>query len=253
MVGLRNDGSDTTVIYLFSDFGLDGPYVGEMRAAAMREARNVAVCDLMHDAPTFDAKHSSYLLAALLKRLLVGDVLVAVVDPGVGTERTPIAMEVDGRWLVGPDNGLFEIARRHARAYRCKHIVWRPENMSASFHGRDLFAPVAGRLARGDFSPLVDGALSNFGDWPVDLAEIIYVDGFGNLMTGLRRETVEGDDRFEINGREIRYCETFARTTKGEPFWYINSAGLVEIAANQASAATLLEIGIGSRIARRSS
>jgi len=137
------------MIVLFTDFGLDGPYVGQMKAVLHRDAPGVPVIDLFADAPAFDAKRSAYLLAAYAEEFPAPTVFLAVVDPGVGGARRPLMVEADGRRYVGPDNGLFEIVWRRARRRRGGAITWRPERLSASFHGRDLFAPVAARLAVG--------------------------------------------------------------------------------------------------------
>src|SRR5262249_47000472 len=141
------------VIALFTDFGAAGPYVGQMKAVLCREAPAVPVIDLMADAPACEPKSSAYLLAALAPWLSAGSVCLAVVDPGVGGRRAPIVVEADGRRFVGPDNGLFELVARRAAAAQAWEIAWRPPQLSASFHGRDLFAPVAGRLAAGTLPP----------------------------------------------------------------------------------------------------
>jgi S-adenosyl-L-methionine hydrolase (adenosine-forming) len=177
------------MIVLFTDFGLAGPYTGQMKAVLHRLAPGVPVVDLFADAPSRNAKPASYLLAAYGAWFPPGTVLLAVVDPGVGGARAPLLVEADGRLYVGPDNGLFELVRRRAPAARTLEIIWRPETLSASFHGRDLFAPVAAMLARGD-RPACEPHLGDFGrrpDWPDDLAEIVYIDHYGNALTGLRR------------------------------------------------------------------
>ena len=143
------------MILMFTDFSHAGPYLGEMEAVLRRTAPEVPVVNLMADAPAFSPKPSAYLLAALCGRVPVGDVVLAVVDPGVGGERAPVAVEADCCWLVGPDNGLFELVVRRARAVRTYGIGWRPDTLSTSFHGRDLFAPIAARLARGRRDGLV--------------------------------------------------------------------------------------------------
>lgn len=236
------------MILILTDFGLDGPYVGQMQAVLHRLAPEVPSVNLMADAPAFDPRLSAYLLAALLGEVEEGDVVLAVIDPGVGTSRAPLAVEIDGRWLVGPDNGLFEIALRRAHEAQTMHIVWRPQRLTASFHGRDLFAPVAASLARGDLSPLADGPAERFPAWPDDLPAIVYADGYGNLMTGLRAACVAETPTIEIKGRRLGHARTFGAVPPGGLFWYANSQGLVEIAANAASAAALLEAGPGEPV-----
>ena len=176
-----------------------------------------------------------------------GVVFLCVVDPGVGGARPTIILEADGRWYVGPGNGLFELVQRCARQARSWDITWKPERLSASFHGRDLFAPVAAMLARGDLPPGVarnDGA-ERRSDWPDDLGEIGYVDHFGNAMTGLRAVNLPRSARLATAGRMLEAAVTFSDRPPGEAFWYENSNGLVEIAVNQGRADRDLGLAIG--------
>jgi S-adenosylmethionine hydrolase len=244
------------VIFLFTDFGHDGPYVGQMHAVLVQQARNMPVIDLMHDAPAHDPRASAYLLAALAADFPERSVCCAVVDPGVGTARLPVVVEADRRWFVGPGNGLFELVQRRARTCRDWRIRWRPEKLSQSFHGRDLFAPVAARIASAGIPPadwLDSAAGEKPGDrpgaaWPDDLAEVIYADRFGNLMTGLRSEKIGAATVLRVNGHAVRHARIFGEAPVGEPFWYGNSSGLVEIAAPGASAADMLGGAAGSVI-----
>ena len=135
------------MIVLFTDFGLTGPYTGQMKAVLARNAPAVPVIDLFADAPAFQPYLSAYLLGAYCGAVPQGGVLLGVVDPGVGTDRLPLVVRADGRWYVGPDNGLFELVMRRAAVVEAWTIDWRPDRLSASFHGRDLFAPVAAKLA----------------------------------------------------------------------------------------------------------
>lgn len=240
------------MILLFTDFRRNGPYVGQMHAVLARDAPGVPAIDLMHDAPAHDPRAAAYLLAALVPEMPPACICCAVVDPGVGTDRPAVALRADGRWFVGPGNGLFEIVRRRAESARQHLLTWRPASLSASFHGRDLFAPAAARLAADDALP--DDWLGNItetppgADWPDDLAEAIYVDGFGNLMTGLRADGVAETARLEIGGETIDHARVFGDVPAGTVFWYRNSAGLVEIAMARGRAADTLGVGIGDRI-----
>src|SRR3954466_3930268 len=141
------------MIVLLTDFGLHGPYTGQMKAGLYQTAPGVPVIDLFADAPVGNPKAAAYLLPAYAGWFPVGTIFLCVVDPGVGRARPAIVLEADGRWYVGPGNGLFELIQRRAGATRSWDIAWRPEHLSASFHGRDLFAPVAAMLARGDPPP----------------------------------------------------------------------------------------------------
>lgn len=239
------------MIFLFTDFGLEGPYVGQMKAALHRVAPQVPVFDLFADAPDRRPMEAAYLLAAYVESCPAGSHFLCVVDPGVGGERPPVALWTGGSWFVGPGNGLFELVRRravHAESYR---IDWRPEVLSASFHGRDLFAPVMGWLAAGASAVeagLVPHPIPRFSDWPDDLPAVIYRDRYGNLMTGVRYATIARKSRLRLGGAEMEWAETFSAVPEGKPFWYGNSSGLVEIAVNGGSAANSLKADIGNRV-----
>ncbi|MBO0759289.1 MAG: SAM-dependent chlorinase/fluorinase, partial [Bradyrhizobiaceae bacterium] len=170
------------MIALFTDFGLHGPYTGQMKAVLHQMAPSKPVIDLFADAPVGNPKASAYLLAAYATWFPAKTVFLCVVDPGVGGTRPSVILEADSRWYVGPGNGLFELIQRRAAETRSWEIDWQPERLSASFHGRDLFAPVASILARGEPPPgrPSENAAARRADWPDDLREIVYVDHFGN-------------------------------------------------------------------------
>ena len=145
------------MIVLFTDFGWQGPYVGQMKAVLAQQAPDQTVIDLMHDAPVFNSRAAAYLLASLVEPFPKDTVFLAVVDPGVGSgERRPCVLQADGRWYVGPDNGLFNVIAKQSAEYTAWVIDWQPDSLSDSFHGRDLFAPVAAQLASGQL-PADDG------------------------------------------------------------------------------------------------
>lgn len=237
------------MILLFTDFGLAGPYTGQMKAVLSREAPGVPVIDLFADAPAFDPGRSAYLLAAYAAEFPATAVFLAVVDPGVGGERLPIVVEAEGRRFVGPDNGLFELVWRRARERRAWSITWRPQRLSASFHGRDLFAPVAARLAAGRDVALAPIERPTRRDWPDDLAEIVYVDVYGNAMTGLRAASIPYAAGILAGGTAVRQRRTFSDAAPGTAFWYENANGLVEIAVNQGRADRDLGLQIGTAVA----
>ena len=238
------------MIFLFTDFGAGDIYVGQVKAVLLEHAPKVPVIDLLHDAPAFNVKAGAHLLAALAARLPKGSVTLAVVDPGVGGPRAPVAVLADGRWFVGPDNGLVSVAAARANKSEAFSIGWRPETLSESFHGRDLFAPVAAMLAQGDRKmPKLKKAALAVSLGAGDLGEVIYVDHFGNLVTGLRAGKVPRERGLVISERTVRYARVFSEAGQGEVFWYENSVGLVEIAANGASAAEMLGGKLGDRLA----
>lgn len=233
------------MILLYTDFGLTGPYTGQMKAVLARHAPGVPVIDLMADAPSFSPKPAAYLLAALIAEFPPPAVFLCVVDPGVGTARRPIALNADGRLFVGPDNGLFELIRRRADHVEAAEIRWRPQRLSASFHGRDLFAPTAARLAvqgweatvgAPDFTPLSAAEIAR-PDWPDDWDAVVYVDHYGNAMSGVRASARGGGYGWRVGGLLLDRVRTFGDAPPGAGLVYENSCGLLEIAVNSGSAA----------------
>ncbi len=238
------------MIFLFTDFGASDLYVGQVIAELHQRAPDARGIDLLHEAPAFNVRAGAHLLAALAARIPAGSVTMAVVDPGVGGERRPVAVLSDDCWFVGPDNGLVSVVA--ARSKRCEvfAIGWRPERLSASFHGRDLFAPVTALLARGDRH---GARLEKTGKLETalaaeDLSEIIYVDHYGNAMTGLRAGRLGPGCTLEINGGRVARARVFCDVPLDGLFWYENSLGLAEIAANSAGAAARLGLTVGQAV-----
>ncbi len=153
-----------------TDFGA-GIYIGQMRARLGALLPGVPVIDLVHDLPPFRPDLAAYLLPALVRDMPDGTLYLCVVDPGVGGERAVLVIELDGNWLVGPDNGLFAPLVSRAREVSVGRVGWRPPRMSASFHGRDWFVPAAARVCRGEnlqLTPLDPSAMVG-ADWPAEL------------------------------------------------------------------------------------
>jgi hypothetical protein len=236
------------MIVLVTDFGLLGPYIGQMQAVIAGLAPGVPVLNLFADAPTHNPKATAYLLAAYHCAFPAHTVFVCVVDPGVGSWKDrPVVVTVDGRTFVGPDNGIFDIVARRGRCVESWPILWRPDRISRSFHGRDLYAPVAARIAIGQYEFGVAEAYRAPGerDWPDDLREIVYIDHFGNAMTGLRGAMLSNRAIINVRGSSLSHADTFAAVPVGQAFWYENSNGLAEIAVNQGRADERLGLRIG--------
>jgi len=233
-------------IVLFTDFGSADIYIGQVKAVLQQWAPQIAVIDLANDLPPFNVRAAAHLLDALKAPFPEGSVFICVVDPGVGTARAAIVVEADGRRYVGPDNGLMSVVAARAAAVRFFSIAWRPERLSDSFHGRDLFAPVAARLVAGTLPPEHLRPLSALAEncGAQDLGEVIYIDHYGNACTGIRASNVPRDAVLSANGQRISYARVFGEAG-AKPFWYENSHGLVEIAMNRANAAQTLGLGIG--------
>ncbi len=238
------------MILLLSDFGLEGPYVGQVKSAIWARTPGVPVVDLFADLPAYDVQAAAYLLDAYRSGFPRGSVFLAVVDPGVGGARDAVAVEADGDWYVGPDNGLFALVVRRADHCVVHEIKWRPGHLSASFHGRDLFAPVAAALARGDTSGLAprNGLQVRGAEWPEELPRVVYVDRFGNALTGLRAAAFPPGAGLQAGERTLPRVRTFGGVPVGAPLCYENSNGLLEIAVNQGSAAAELGLTVGSPV-----
>ncbi len=241
--------TDIARIALMTDFG-PGIYTGQMRARLSALLPRVSVIDLVHDLAPFRPDLAAYLLPALVRDMPGGTLYLCVVDPGVGSDRAGLILEADGDWFLGPDNGLLSRVARRAKRARVLRIGWQPQGISASFHGRDWFAPAAARLCLGqplELRMLTLDTLMGFG-WPDTLAAVVYRDHFGNLMCGLEAAGVDRQGRLVAAGRSITYARTFCEVSPGVPFWYENALGLVEIAVNQDRADRLLGLGPGDPI-----
>lgn len=246
------------MLLLFSDYGWHDPYVGQLKTVLAAQAPGVALIDLLHALPDFNAHAGAHLLAALCSDLPAGAVVLAVVDPGVGGPREAVVLEVAGRYFVGPDNGLLSLLAGRAQTSRTWRIHWRPEVLSASFHGRDLFAPIAASIAAGQFP---DDKLTPVAGLQVqfdtaELARVLYIDHYGNAWTGIRGNPggniggglVEPGSNLEVKGNVLPWRRVFMEAAKGEAFWHVNSSGLIEIAVNRGSAAENLGLKLGDPV-----
>lgn len=238
------------MIVVATDFGCEGPYLGQMKAVLLREAPGIPIVDLFCDLPAFNIQAAAYLLAAYVAEFPLGSVFLCVVDPGVGGDRRAALIKADGRWFVGPDNGLFNVIARRARDLEWHDISWRPKRLSNSFHGRDLFAPVAARIARSEqvssIAIVPDERILS--EWPDDLPQIIYVDRYGNLMTGIRAAGVSKYAIVVAGTARLKYARTFSAAARGAAFWYENANGLIEIAINQGRACEELNLNVGDAV-----
>jgi S-adenosylmethionine hydrolase len=238
-------------ICVFTDFGTAGPYVGELEAVLDAHAPGVRVIRLLSDAPAFDVRAAAHLLAALVTRIPAGQIVLGVVDPGVGTDRRAVALRADANWYVGPDNGLFSVVAD--RATRC--AIWRlpplPADAAPSFHGRDVFAPVAAALATDRFAAVGAAPAEDLEVrlGAADLPAVVYVDHYGNAWTGLRASAILPAHRLGVAGRAVAHARVFGAVPAGTAFWYGNSSGLVEVAVNRGSAARALGLRIGTPVA----
>ena len=248
------------LITLLTDFGTSDSYVAEMKGVLLAGCPEAVLVDVTHAVPPGDVRAGAYLLGRAWARFPAGTVHLAVVDPGVGTERAALALRAHGHWFVGPDNGLVTRVIHDAEVEAVVLPV--PSGASPTFHGRDLFAPAAAALARGD---ALDSLGPPFAKIPVRLTytephyegksvvgEIVYVDRFGTLVTNLTPALVPTYAVLEVEGLEIGPLRrTFGDVPTGGLLAYVGSGGDVEIAVRDGSAARRLGLGVGGRIRAR--
>jgi S-adenosylmethionine hydrolase len=239
-----------SVIVLFTDFGTRDPYVGQVKARIHEVAPSQQIVDLLHEAPDYNAHAGAHLIAAFAPTFPPGTVFVCVVDPGVGTSREGVVVMAGGCWFVGPDNGLLSIVAARNGDSKVWRISWEPETVSASFHGRDIFAVIAAFIAKGEFpaDKLEEKSGLHVEFDAGDLPRIIYIDHFGNAWTGQRTAAIPQKSHVVAGKTEFSNAETFGAVGKGEGFWFANCVGLLEIAINRGSAADKLGLKVGDTI-----
>lgn len=235
------------MIVLFSDFGLEGPYIGQVQARLLQLLPDVPVVNLFSDLEPWDVQGAAYLLPAYAAGFPVGTVFLCVVDPGVGSQRPGVFMKVDESWYVGPNEGLFAILARRASRAECWELP-PAVGVSSSFHGRDVFARVAARLASGLSveATRVSATSLEMPGWPDDLFRVVYIDRYGNAITGVRASGVDALQMLSVNGHQLISAQTFSDVGVGEAFWYANSNGLVELAVNRGRADRVLGVTVGT-------
>lgn len=257
------------IVTLLTDFGVKDPYVGIMKGALLRRSPKITIVDLCHEIPPQQVAVGAFGLAAAIGRFPDGSVHVGVVDPGVGTNRRMLAASVHGCYWIGPDNGLLGTVLGPAaarpgssvgpavevRAIDCERLGLALE--SRTFHGRDVFGPVAAWLAAGRYG---FSALGPRVEDPVMLTDpvgegdgrIVYVDGFGNLVTDVTGAAIASVRSVFVGEREIPIHATYGEVAEGELLALVGSFGLLEIAQNCGNAARTLGVGRGATIELRS-
>jgi hypothetical protein len=271
-------GRGRPVVSLTTDFGARDPSAAICKGVVLTIAPGVTVIDITHEVAKFQVRDGALVLWCALPFLPVG-VHVAVVDPGVGTERLPIALETArGDVLVGPDNGLLVPAADRlggiVRAHALENPAYRLGAISRSFHGRDIFAPAAAHLALGvpigDLGRALDPAALARLDWPEPRitpgaleTAVVYVDSFGNAklagepadLAAALGPLEPGDllalawiDGSDVRTSKVPWAETFGSVPPGAPLVYEDSYGRLCLAANQASVAALLGLRDGLRL-----
>mgnify|MGYP001106434048 CR=1 FL=1 len=253
------------IISLLSDFGLKDSYVSQMKAVILSINPRAVMVDLTHEIPKYDIRAGAFALASAALYFPKGTVHMAVVDPGVGGKRKPIIVQTEKSLYVGPDNGLLILAAKSEKIHRVFEITQKRfmrQEISPTFHGRDIFSPVAAYLSKGISadrigkvlktyfrprfsSPIIHGRVID--------CEVLHVDSFGNVVTNVRQGDlnevgVKLGSRMRFGKNELFFHRTYSDVAKGSLLGLVGSHGFFEISANQVNAARLLHLKTGMRL-----
>ena len=250
-----------SVVTLLTDFS-DSPYTGIVKGVILSIAPDAKVVDLYHRVPMGNVVVAAHILCRSFRHFPTGSVHVAVVDPGVGSERRVLMAHAGDHLFVAPDNGLLSLVLEKsegAKVFAFTHWEFALPQVSATFHGRDVFAPLGAWLARGVPLPMLGRAISD----PVTLdlprprwegrrlvGEIIWVDPFGNLVTNIEREMLEGTKiaNVVVEGQCLTLCRYYGELPSGRPGAIWNSWDLLEVFVNEGSAKELLGLKEGNHV-----
>ena len=250
------------MIVLLTDFGINDYFVGAMKGAILSINKRANIIDITHQIPPQDIRSASFTLRACYQDFPKKTIFVAVVDPGVGSHRKAILCETEDYYFIAPDNGLLSFIfdkTTDLRVYEIENEKFFKHPVSRTFHGRDIFAPVAAHLSKGvkpnefgnkiqNFVRFAENKPRKISDKEIE-AEIIHIDRFGNLITSLTQTDLPESFTLKINGKKINKLHNFfAEAEKGELFMILGSAGFLEIVAFQDSAARLLKVKRGQRV-----
>ena len=251
------------IFTLLTDFGLHDPYVGQMKGVLLSRCPSARIIDLTHDVPPQDMVVAAFYLKKSWRHFPEGTIHLAIVDPGVGTERAAIVLRRDGHLFLGPDNGLLSGVAENAEIYRILADEETLPSRSDTFHGRDLFAPIAGMLANGKLpkelgentssADLVSCPLPESvsgGDGEI-VGEVLFADHFGNLVTNLLAEDLPENATILVKGREIPLVRTYGEGEGGNPCALVNSFDVLEIAVPMSSAKDSLDVERGDPVVVR--
>ena len=251
------------VITLTTDFGVGDPYVGMMKAVILSIAPDVRIVDLTHGIRSHDVTEAALVIGSSYAYFPGGAIHVVVVDPGVGSRRRPLLVATEHAYFVAPDNGVLSEIYAASTRLACLELTtarFFRHPVSNTFHGRDVFAPVAAWLSRGvepeQFGSLVDDRVTlrlpevRISGRDGLAGTVLRVDKFGNLITNLRAEKYRerlqaGKFVLSIGGHQVdRLCRSYRESEGPKPFVIWGSLGLLEISCNQASASKRLDAGV---------
>ncbi|GAC1560717.1 MAG: hypothetical protein NVS2B7_35110 [Herpetosiphon sp.] len=265
MIGMQPSG----IITLTTDFGLGDGYVAMMHGAMLGIAPAARIVDFSHDVPPQQVASAAYLLWSGYRIFPPGTVHVVVVDPGVGTDRRAVAVSTGHEWLVGPDNGVFDWVLHERRTQgACIHVVeltdqrWWRSDVSATFHGRDIFGPVAAHLTRGvafdSFGTVIPAPVQSAHTLPTPAAKdasgmVVHVDHFGNAITNLLapQHMERGAWSVLVKDHCLPVVRTYGAVTPGTLCALVGSNGLLEVAVRDGSAAKTLGLTPGQAVSCR--
>jgi S-adenosylmethionine hydrolase len=256
------------VISLITDFGLNDPYVGQMKGAILQQCPCARLVDLSHAIPGQDIPGAALVLHSSYVFFPAGTVHLVVVDPGVGSQRRILAAASEEHYFVAPDNGIFSLLLRDQLIKRV-HLVEEKrlfaESVSPTFHGRDIMGPIAGALAEGmplrtvgpEVSPAscvcLEMPAAQFGEHRI-MGQVLQIDHFGNIRTTIRQTDLEDfvdpqQCQVVVSGQQIKGIHTiYAEAGPGELVALIDSAGYLEIAVNMGNAAEVLQCRVGDAV-----
>jgi S-adenosyl-L-methionine hydrolase (adenosine-forming) len=252
------------IITLTTDFGLRDPFVGIMKGVILGIAPDVDLVDITHDIPSYDILDAAFMIDTAYRYFPAGTIHVIVVDPGVGSTRRPIAASAKDHIFVAPDNGLLsyilqsDTATSSPSAYWIKNQSLFLNAISQTFHGRDIFAPVAAHLALGTPIESVGPPITDFVKKPLPkprsrggklVGTVLRIDKFGNIITSFKKSHLGTDFTIHVAGLSItRLYANFSEAEPGEFFAVEGSTGYIELALNQESAADRLNVSLGAEI-----
>lgn len=267
----------STLITLLTDFGTEDTYAGVMKGVIASLCPDATVIDLTHEVPPQDIATGAFLLDVSVDYFPEGTIHVAVVDPGVGTARKPVALRTPKAFFVGPDNGIFTLVLQRQKVLQVvclDNLRYHLPHPSATFHGRDIFAPVAAHIARGVALEELGTPLARLQrlplprirvDWLGIRATVVHIDRFGNAITNLTRADYEAwrirwdvkEPAVEVVSSKVLLpiCCTYGDMPRGQPLALFGSSERLEIAVNSGSAAQALSLRRGDtvRVLRRES
>ncbi|MCX7726192.1 MAG: S-adenosyl-l-methionine hydroxide adenosyltransferase family protein [Chitinispirillaceae bacterium] len=255
-----------SIISLITDFGLKGWYVAEMKAAILSISPSATIIDITHEVPACDIRYAAFTLNACFRTFPKNTLFCVVVDPGVGSSRKALVIKTENYFFIGPDNGVFSWALRDERDVKIRTIenqkLFLKSDISSTFNGRDIFAPITAHLANGISFDKIGPEVDSYQKIPYPiftvenrtiLAEIVFVDHFGNLITSVKSNVISEKPQEIIlytEGRKytLPFRDFFAAVEEGHPLIYIGSAGYLEIGINKGNAAEFFNLKGGDYI-----